>query len=377
MLSSNIQAQDVMRNLFEETKIKGITLKNRFVRSSTWESMATPEGYLTDQLMDVYKELAKGDVGLILTGYAFVTKEEQPSPRMMGIYDDSFIKDFRALTDMVHHYGSRIVLQIVYGGTQTRYRPEDRVIWGPSAVKEIGSGVVAKEMTLKEIRTLIKSFGDSALRTKSAGFDGVQIHCAHGYLLGQFLSPYHNRRADKYGGSIQNRARIIIEIYEEIRNQVGRDFPVLIKINAEDFVENGATFDDCRFVCKELSKRGIDAIEVSGGILAAAEEDRPSRPMINSSQKEGYFAPYAAKIAEENDVPIILVGGLRSPQVIERLLETTQISYFSMARPFLTEPDLVQRWHKGDLRRAKCVSCNRCREGEGNMCIFHRKSKEQ
>lgn len=365
-----------MRNLFDETNIKDITIKNRLVRSSTWEAMATQEGYLTDKLMKVYEDLAKGEVGLILTGYAFITKEEQPSPRMMGIYDDSFIKDFRALTDMVHHYGSRIVLQIVYGGTQTRYRPEERVIWGPSAVKEKSSGIVAKEMTLKEIHTLVKFFGDSALRTKSAGFDGVQIHCAHGYLLGQFLSPYYNRRADTYGGSILNRARIIIEVYEEIRDQVGKDFPVLIKINAEDFVENGATFDDCRFVCKELSKRGIDAIEVSGGIIAAAEEDRPSRPKIDSSEKEGYFATYAAKIAEENHVPVILVGGIRSPQVIERLLETTKISYFSMARPFLTEPDLVQRWHKGDLRKAKCISCNRCRDEDGNVCIFHRKSKE-
>ena len=200
------------------------------------------------------------------------------------------------------------------------------------------------------------------------------MHDAHSYLLSQFLSPYYNRRDDNYGGSIENRARIFIEVYAQIRKQVDDDYPVLIKINAEDFIEGGATFDDCRTVCHQLAQRGIDAIEISGGTGASGVEI-PARVKINSAEKEAYHAHYAAQLAEELDIPIITVGGLRSPEVIEHLLETSNIALFSLSRPLLTEPDLPKRWQSGDRQRAKCVSCNGClqyRPG-GNVCILNLK----
>lgn len=358
-----------MKKLFEKTKINQIELKNRFIRSATWENKADEKGHITDKLKLVYKNLARGQVGLIITGYAFVMEDEQPNPGMMGIYDDSFIPEYKELTNMVHNYGSKIILQLAYGGTQTTYRPENRVIWGPSAVREMATGVIAKEMTKEDINVLIKAFGDAAVRAKKAQFDGVQIHGAHGYLLSQFLNPYHNQRTDQYGGSIENRARIIFEIYEEIRQRVGKDYAVLIKINCRDFVEKEFNFEECRYVCEQLTKRGIDAIEISGGI-AAAKELRAGRSNIDTPEKEGYFKTYAGQIAEEISVPIILVGGLKSFSVIEQISTQTNIEYFSLSRPLLREPNLIQRWQEGDRTKSKCISCNQCRSAEGNECVF-------
>lgn len=361
-----------MRNLFDATQLKGVRLKNRFVRSGTWEQMATADGRMSERLFAVYEELAKGQVGLIITSYTFVTRDEQPNPGMLGIYDDRGQDDYRALTAMVHGHGSAIVMQLVYGGTQTFLPDTGRTIFAPSAVAEMATGVVGKEMDQREIDALVKAFGDAACRARDAGFDGVQIHCAHGYFLGQWLSPHHNRRSDRYGGSIENRARIVLEVYDEIRARCGADFLVLLKINSEDFVAGGATFAECRHVCKALALRGIDAIEISGGIFAAEENRRWARPRIATPDDEAYFAEYAARIAEEVEVPVILVGGLKSLEVMERLLAETGIAYFSMARALMTEPDLVRRWQQGDRTPSKCVSCNQCRDPQGNICILHR-----
>ncbi len=258
-------------------------------------------------------------------------------------------------------------MQIAYGGTRTTFQPEGRTIWGPSAVAEYTTGVVATEMTSNDIDALVKAFSDAALRTKRAGFDGVQLHAAHGYLLGQFLSPYHNRRTDTYGGTIKNRARIILETFESVRARVGKSFPVMIKINSVDLIPEGASFDDCRYVCRELSNLGIDAIEISGGIRAAGDPCSIDR-VTYSEKDEGYFAEAAAAVADEIATPVILTGGLRSPKIMNRLLESTKIEGFAMARPFLAEPGLVKRWESGDLSRAKCLSCNKCRMPQGNQC---------
>lgn len=360
-----------MKSLFDETLIQNIQLKNRFVRSATWENMADENGRLTDRLWKVYEGLAKGQVGLIITSFTFVLKEEQPSPGMLGMYSDSFIAEYRRMTDMIHSYGSRIVSQLVYGGSQTLYNPKERVIWGPSSVPEIGTGVIPKEMNKEEIKILVSAFGDAAFRAQQAGFDGVEIHAAHGYLLGQWLSPLHNQRQDEYGGSIENRSRLLVEVYEEVRRRVGTDYGVLIKISCQDFIPGGTKFTDVLHVCKELAKRGMDAIEMSGGILAA-KELCAFRPNINSPEKEAYFEPYAAEVSKETGIPVILTGGLRTAQVMERILHQTPIEYFGMARPLLAEPGLVKRWQTGDFTPSKCLYCNKCRAPEGNVCVLNR-----
>ncbi len=365
-----------MRSLFDATKINSMSLKNRLVRSATWENMADPAGRMTESLFKVYEDLAQGGAGMIITGYAFPLQEEQPNPGMMGIYDDSFIEEYRPLTDMVHRHDSRIVLQVAYGGSQTNFSPEERTIWGPSAVADLLFKVMPQEMSRENIQTLIKAFGDAAARAKAAGFDGVQFHGAHGYLFSQFLCPYYNRRTDEYGGPIENRARIILEVYDEVRRRVGAEFPVLIKLNAEDFIENGATFEDCRYISHELAARGINAIELSCGTMASGRLG-PCRTRIDAPEKEGYNAEHAAQLAEELDIPILLVGGLRSPGVMEQLLKTTAIEYFSLARPLLAEPHLVKRWKEGDRSPAACTSCNGCFRPNpaGNLCVLNLESE--
>ncbi len=361
-----------MRTLYDSTTINSMTLKNRFVRSATWDNMADSTGHMTEPLFNRYEELARGGVGMIITGYAFPLQEEQPNPGMMGIYDDSFIKDYRPLTEMVHRHGSRIVMQIAYGGSQTGFQPEGRTIWGPSAVADLAFKVVPQEMSKENIKTLTTAYGDAAIRAKTAGFDGVQLHAAHGYMLNQFLCPYYNHRTDEYGGAIENRARIVLEVYDEVRSRVGSDYPVLIKLNADDYIVGGATFEDCHYLCRVLAARGIDAIEVSCGTFASGKRG-PCRTQIDAPEKEGYNAEYAAQLAGDLDVPILLVGGLRSPEVIEKLLEMTSIEYFSFSRPLLAEPHLVKRWQDGDRSPARCTSCNGCFRPNpaGTLCVLN------
>lgn len=362
-----------MKNLFDKTEINGMKLKNRFIRAATWEKMADKKGHLTEQLIKVYEDLSKGGVGLITTGYAFITEEEQPNAGMMGIYEDSFIDEYQELTDMIHSNGSKVVMQIVYGGTKTKFKTEDRVIWGPSAgVKNKKTGVIPTEMNKGDIKSLVKFYGDAAERVKKAGFDGVQIHAAHTYFLNQFLSPYYNRRTDEYGGEIENRARIIFEVYDEIRDRVGQDYPILVKVTAGDFEEEGQTFAESLYVSRELEKRGIDAIELSGNIHSTAKEQVGAEWYGYKINEEGYFKEYAAKLAKEIKIPVITVGGLREFESIDNILQETEIEYFSLCRPLMAEADLIKRWQEGDRAKSKCTSCRNCYTEEGNICILNR-----
>lgn len=346
-----------MKTLFDKTQVNAMKLNNRFVRSATWERMANDSGHMNERLMGVYEKLAHGGVGLIITGYAFVLPEEQPNPKMMGIYDDSFIADYKPLTEMVHQHNSKIVLQIAYGGTSTSYNVGGRVIWGPSQVTHPRSKVPATPMTEADIQVLVGAFAQAGLRAKKAGFDGVQFHGAHGYLLSQFLSSHFNRRQDDYGGSIDNKARIIMEVYDATRALVGEDFNIMIKINASDFAEQGFTFEECKHVCRALDERGINAIEISGG------------KALNPTEESSYSI-YAAEVAQEIEAPVIVVGMNRSLEVMEEILNKTSIEYFSLCRPFIREPELVNRWSKGDVRRAACISCGKCYSSDGIRCIF-------
>lgn len=364
-----------MKELFEKTSINGLELKNRFIRSATWERMADEKGHLTERLLNVYEKIADGGAAAIITGYAFVIEDEQPNARMMGIYNDSFIDEYKKLTDAVHKRGSKIILQIVYGGSFTWYKTAERVIWGPSAVTNKVSNVTPKEMNLEEIKILIEAFGDAALRAKKSGFDGVEIHGAHSYLLNMFLSPFFNLREDQYGGSAENRARIIYDIYDNARAKVGKEFPILIKLNCSDFMgDKGFTFADCKEICRNLAARGIDAIEISGGPVfrAPKPEKDPSDFPAESIGKESYFAAYAKEIAGAVDVPVILVGGNRSIDTMEKILNDASIEYFSISRPILSEPDLVNKWSMDRNYKPRCVSCNKCFDESGNTCFLDR-----
>lgn len=362
--------------VFEETKMKGMKLKNRFWKSASWENLAASDGHLTEELISVYRELAEGGVGTIVTGYAYVTKDEQPNPGMMGIYDDSFMDEYRQLTEMVHSYDANIVLQLVYGGSLTFMNPPSRHILGASAVENERTGIKPSEMTKEDIRSLEEAFCKAALRAKKAGFDGVEIHAAHGYMMSQFLSPYYNRRQDEYGGTVENRARFLMEIIDRIRADAGSDFPIIVKLNSEDFSEGGLTEEESLSTARLLAAAGADAIDVSGGNESSntviAENKGPARSGISQVKgNESYFLGYAKKLSDLLKIPVILTGGNRRLEAAEEIVEGTRIAYISMARPLIREPALIRRWQEGDTRPALCVSCNGCYRTYGKRCVFN------
>lgn len=358
-----------MKKIFEQTNILGFEVKNRIMRSATWENMTDESGHMNDKLYDIYEELAQNEVGTIITGYANVVKEEQPNPGMMGIYDDSFICEYKKLTELVHKYDSRIILQVAYGGTKTTYKVGERIIFAPSAVEEISTKTLGKEMSKEDIDYIINAFGQSARRAKESGFDGIEIHGAHTYLINQFLSPYYNRRKDEYGGSLENRMRFLKEIYFKMREEVGNDYPILVKLTATDFFEGGLTFEDTKIICKEMESIGVNAIELSGNVHGKARDMTGQIFDGFAIENEGYFYRYGEEISKEVSIPIITVGGFSKIEKIEEILNNTNIDFFAISRPLLAEPNLIKRWKDGDRAKAKCVRCSKCRTKEGNYCI--------
>ena len=354
--------------LFEPMKIGKLEIKNRLVVPAM-DSHYTDENHqFTNQALNYYGERALGGFGLITTEFLCVSEEGLAEKTQAGIYDDCFIPSYKKLTDIVHKHNGKIMMQIAYGGTKTTYKVNERTIFCPSGVPEISTGTKGKEMTIDDIKLVAKAHGEAARRVKESGFDAVQIHAGHNYLLNQFLSPYYNRRADEYGGSIENRARAVIECYDEVRKAVGKDYTVMIKITCTDFTEGGFSFDDCLTFCKMLEKKGIDCIEISGNIHGKAEKMAGYEFDGHSILKDGYFVEYGKIIADKVNVPIYVTGGFRSPEYMNKILSKTNISGFGISRPFLTEPDLVKRWILGDTKKAKCVHCSKCRTPEGNYC---------
>lgn len=360
-----------MSKLFERTVINGMELSNRFVRSATWEGMASEDGSITPKLTDTMIALAKGGVGLIISSHAYVLPEGQAGPWQLGIYKDELVEGLREMTSAVHDSGAKIAMQIAHAG---KFAAGPLIGRPPMVVSDFEglSKSPSEEITTDYIREMVSAFADAARRAKAAGFDAVQIHSAHGYLLNQFLSPAFNRRQDEYGGSIENRARIHLEIYQAIRKVVGEKFPVLIKLNCQDFSENGLSLEDSLQVGRMLADAGLDAIELSGGLLTGGKLS-PSRSGIKSEEQEAYFREDARAFKNQINIPLILVGGTRSLEVAERLVEDGLADYISMSRPFIREPALINRWKAGDRGRALCKSDNLCFgpgvQGKGIYCV--------
>jgi 2,4-dienoyl-CoA reductase-like NADH-dependent reductase (Old Yellow Enzyme family) len=360
-----------MPKLFENTRLKDLELANRFIRSATWEGLADENGGCTFDLVDRMVELARGGVGLIITGHTYVHPAGQATPFQLGVDKDDLIDGLSEMTEAVHREGGRIMMQLAHGGLKAEPQLTNTEPIGPST----GKGLIkspGKEMTPDNIQQVVASFSQAAHRAKAAGFDGVQIHAAHGYLLSQFLSPAINQRTDEYGGSVENRVRIILEVLQSIRRVVGRNYPILIKINSEDFLENGLSFTDFLQGAVLLVEAGVDAIEVSGGTFFSGHLI-PSRKEITFDRDQAYFRKASRALKKTVGLPVILVGGIRSYLLAERLVDEGVMDYIAMCRPFIREPMLIKRWESGDLRKATCISCNGCfgpaRSGRGILCV--------
>ena len=368
-----------MGTIFEPSLINGMQLANRFVRSATWEGMAGEDGNVTPKLIELMTDLAKGGVGLIITSLAYVHPYGQAVPWQLGVYSDELIPGLREMTGAVHDKGGKIVLQLVHAGFFASAKLTGQTPLAASHVAGIAKSP-RREMSQSDIEKIVTAFAQAANRAKTAGFDGVQIHSAHGYLLSQLLSPMFNHRRDEYGGDIQNRARALIAVLKNIRIAVGNDYPILVKMNCQDFVENGLDLEDAVEVGQMLAENGIDAIELSGGILTSRKLS-PSRMGIKSENKEAYFQNEARAFKKKIDVPLIVVGGMRSFAVAERLVNEGIADYISMSRPFIREPDLINRWKTGDLRKAACLSDNQCfgpgMKGVGIYCVTEERERQK
>jgi len=374
--TDNRKKEASMRSLFDTTAIKSMQLRNRLVRSATWEGMCEEDGRPTQRLIDLYVALARGGIGLIVTGFAFVRPDGRQLPRKMGIHTDAFADEFRKMTEAVHDAGGRIAIQLVHAGGQTNAAAAGRRPLAPSAVEAEQFPEVPEELSAAEIRAITAAFGDAARRAQDWGFDAVQLHGAHGYLINQFLSPHTNRRTDEYGGGIDNRCRFLMEAYHQVRAAVGDEYPVLIKLNGADNLPGGLVLEDAVFAARLLARSGIDAIEVSGGTPASGKET-PVRLQIDEPGKEAYHLGSARRIREEVSCPVMVVGGIRSFETAEQAVDEAGMDYISMARPLIREPALANRWRGGDRRPATCISCNGCfgpglKEG-GIYCVQEKK----
>ncbi len=369
-----------MAELFEETRIKGLVMRNRMVRSATWEGMCDNDGRPTEKLINCYRDLAQGGVGLIVSGYTFVRPDGKGLPGKMGIHTDDFADDHRKLTGAVHDAGGKVAVQLVHAGGQTNANIAGRQPLAPSAIQVDQFQELPAELTKNEINEIITAFGECARRAREWGFDAVQLHGAHGFLINQFLSPLTNRRTDDYGGSIENRSRFLMEVYQKVRDTVGTDYPVLIKLNAADNLDGGLTIEDAVYSAKKLNEAGIDAIEVSAGTPASGEES-PAREKIDRPEKEAYNLKLAGSIKKAVSCPVIVVGGFRSYKVAENALSDNGMDYISVSRPLIREPGLANRWLNGDHARAKCISCNSCftpgLEEGGIYCVVEKKKREK
>jgi 2,4-dienoyl-CoA reductase-like NADH-dependent reductase (Old Yellow Enzyme family) len=350
--------------IFSQGKIGNVVLSNRLVRSATGDPSILTSRKMTDEVLNLYRELAIGGIGLIITGGLPVYREKLPgedSSRSMYTYNDLQVEGIDQLTDVVH--SSRLDCKIV-AQLETDYLNA-----GPSDISSPFSRERIRPLAIEEIRSVIDRFVEAIVRMKEAGFDGVQLNGAHGGLLSCFLSPYTNRRNDKYGGSTRNRARIVKEIVSGAREKVG-DWPILIKVNCTDYMEGGIDFDNFPELAEEIEALGIDALEVSGGMwdcLIRSEEELGFRPVpapdahtrIGRPEKQSYFLKYAERL--NLNIPVILVGGNRNIERLEEIVRQGKVDFIALCRPLIREPDLPNRWLQSRGKNAaQCISCNSC-----------------
>ncbi|BBA71752.1 NADH:flavin oxidoreductase [Geobacter sulfurreducens] len=368
-----------MRKVFDETKINHMVLANRLVRSATWEGMCGEDGCPTERLAGCYATLARGGVGLIITGYAFVRPDGKQLPGQMGVHEDSFAAAARQVTGAVHREGGKICLQLVHCGGQAPSRAAGCQPVAPSAIKAEQYPELPRELPTAEVAELAGLFADGARRAREWGFDAVQLHAAHGYLINQFLSPLTNHRTDHYGGNLESRSLFLLETCRAVRRAVGKEFPVMVKLNGSDNLAGGFDLDEAVQVARMLDEEGIDAIEVSGGTPASGARTAV-RQGIETREQEAYNLPSAYRIKNAVSCPVMVVGGFRSFELVEGVIRREEADYVALSRPLIREPHLPLRWQQGDESRARCISCNGCfkpglKEG-GICCVVDKMERE-
>lgn len=344
--------------LFTPIQLGTLTIKNKVARSATFSFMKNEGGYLADTEIGIYEALARNEIGLIFTGMLCVS--------LNGIFDrdaplvteEKYLPGLNRLAQTVQQHGAKLVAQINHAGAKALGKTAAEPV-APSSIA-LPDGRVSKALTLDEIEAIKEDFATAAHRLQQAGFDGVQIHAAHGYLLSQFLSPLTNLREDAYGGSVENRFRLVREVIAHVRERCGQDYPVLVKINSNSERDEGYEAE-LLYMLGEMKALGVAAVELSGIDWR-----------LFSIKEHNYYLARAARMREAVGIPVILVGGIRSLADMSAVLERG-IDMVSLARPLICEPDLLIKLQTED-RAARCISCNKCfvlPESEGRRCVLH------
>jgi len=371
-----------LEHLFSPGKIGNVQIKNKIIRSATWVARATEDGYITDDFIEYYSKLAKGGVGLIISGYIAVDLEGAATPRMARLYNDSYIPGQKTFVKSIHEYSDvKIAAQIAHTGSNIYNKDFEPV--GPSPIWNNIRKKLCRELTTEEVRNVIKRFVETGCRAYEIGYDMVQIHGAHGYLLSDFVSPVYNKRTDEFGGDYQKRAKILVDIFNQLRDELGKNYPIFIKLNTRDYMEGGLELDEAKKIAKILIDTGYEAIEPSCGRFKVRFSRRKTYPavMLKSAEDENYFLPNVKTLKPVmKNRPIILMGGVRNPLAAEKILKEKTADFIAMCRPLIYEPDLPNRWKSGDTSPALCISCNAClgvTRASNTYCVTKKKLEEK
>ncbi|WP_300460898.1 NADH:flavin oxidoreductase [Desulfobacula sp.] len=377
-----------MNVLFTQQMIGNVELKNRFVHSATYEGMADPDGKVTEDLIKRYRLLAQGDVGLIIPGFMYIHPLGRAYKAPIGIHSNEMIEGLKNLVKAVHEFDSKIFFQLNHAGQQTSSADIGQTPLGPSSsVRDPINFFKPKQMNENEIKEAADAYVHAAERAVKAGADGVQVHCAHGYLINQFLSPFFNRRQDKWGGSSENRFRFLKQVIQAIQAKVPNDFCITVKLNTNDFTpKQGITPELAVEYAGMLKKLGIDMIEVSCGssifsYMNMCRGDVPVKEMVQSMPlwkkpvawlmiqslkgkydlDEGYNIKAARAIKPViGNIPLGIVGGMRTLDKMSQVITNQDADLISMCRPFIREPFIIKNFKENKKDKVSCISCNRC-----------------
>lgn len=334
-----------VERLFEPLELNnGVTIKNRLYKGAMSEGMADGNHRPTQALVNAYQHWADGGIGMALTGNVMVDRRYLGEPGNVVVEDERDLDILKRWAEAGKRNNSHIWMQINHPGKQSPKSVSQQPV-APSAIPingDAGSGFnPPREMTLNEIKETIERFVTTAVIAKKAGFTGVQIHGAHGYLVSQFLSARDNRRFDEYGGTLENRMKFLVEIYTGMREALGKDFPISLKINSTDFSDKGFSLEDSIAVIKKMDELGIDHIEISGG-----DYEKPK--MMGDG--EVYFLDYAKKVSEKVEVPISVIGGFRRQQSMVDAITETNVSMIGIGRPLVLNPELPNQLREGTYK---------------------------
>ncbi len=332
-----------MSYLLKPLKVRSMNLRNRLVLPPMATAKADPDGQVSDALLDYYGDKSRGgDISLIIIEHSYISPEGKANYNQLSVADDAMIPGLRKLADIIHRNGSKTAMQINHAGSAALKEVTGTTPLAPSAIANPRRGDMPREITQKEISGIVNAFKNAGRRVREAGFDAVEIHSAHGYLLNQFLSPLTNKRKDKYGGDISGRIYIHLQVIEAMRAAVGPDFPIQVRLGASDYTDGGTTIEDSKIAARAFEEAGVDIIHISGGFVGYTP------PGLTG---QGYFAPLSAAIKSTVDIPVILTGGITEVDAAEKFLEEKKADLIGVGRAILQDNTWAK--HAIEALRAK------------------------